>query len=188
VSTDYLALIIAVVGVLGTLTSALVTQTLSLRSKRLEIDEQRRLRMEQHDEEQERTEFKDRRDSCIALNMEARRYRQALKNCLFEGVDKRGAELEEARLAFTSRYGEAQMILSDMILKVASHASWRLAEAYGQIKGSQPPGSPPIGPLDREKIERYLDREVTSALRQLRDVMRRDLGVADRHGAAGTRQ
>jgi hypothetical protein len=186
VSTDYLALLIAVVGVLGTLTSALVTQTLSLRSKRLEIDEQRRLRMEQHDEEQERTEFKDRRDSCIALNMEARRYRQALKNCLFEGVDKRGAELEEARLAFTSRYGEAQMILSDMILEVASRASWRLAEAYGQIKGSQRPGSPPIGPLDREKMERYLDREVTAALRELRDAMRRDLGVADRHGAAGT--
>jgi hypothetical protein len=52
------------------------------------------------DEERQRTEFKDRRDSCIALNMEGRRFRQALKNCLFEGVDKRGVELDEARQAF----------------------------------------------------------------------------------------
>jgi hypothetical protein len=183
-STEVLALVIAIVGVLGTLTSALLTQTLSLRAKRLEIDEQRRQRLEQRDEERERTEFKDRRDSCIALNMEGRRFRQALKNCLFEGVDKRGAELDEARQAFTSRYGEAQMILSDTVLNVAKAATGRLAEAYGKVKGSQQPGSPPFGPSDRKKLESFLDREVASALRQLRGTMRRDLGVADPDEAA----
>jgi hypothetical protein len=185
-STEFLALVIAIVGVLGTLTSALLTQTLSLRAKRFEIDEQRQQRVEQRDEERHRTEFKDRRDSCIALNMAGRHFRQALKNCLFEGVDKRGAELEEARQAFTSRYGEAQMILSGTVLKVASVASLRLAEAYGKVKGSQPPGSPPIGPSDREKLERFLDREVASVLRQLRHTMRRDLGVTGRDEVAGT--
>jgi hypothetical protein len=178
-STAVLALVVAIVGVVGTLASALLTQTLSLRAKRLEIDEQRRQRLEQRDEESQRTEFKDRRDSCIALNMEGRRFRQALKNCLFEGVDKRGAELDEARQAYTSRYGEAQMILSDAVLKVAKVATGRLAEAYGKVKGSQQPGCPPIGLSDREKLERFLDREVASALRQLRQAMRSDLGVAD---------
>ena len=185
-STGVLALVVAIVGVVGTLASALLTQAFSLRAKRLEIDEQRRQRLEQRDEERQRTEFKDRRDSCIALNMEGRRFRQALKNCLFEGVDKRGAELEEARQAFTSRYGEAQMILSDTVLKVAKYATGRLAEAYGKVKGIQQPGSPPIGPSDREKLERFLDREVASALRQLRHAMRRDLGVGDPDEAVGT--
>jgi Flp pilus assembly protein TadB len=178
-STEVLALVVAIVGVLGTLASALLTQTLSLRSKRLEIDEQRQLRIEERDEEQKRTEFKDRRDSCIALNMAARNFRQALKNCLFEGVDKRGVELEEARQAFTSRYGEAQMILSDTVLKVASTASGRLAEAYGKVKASQQPGVPPLGASEREKVENFLDHEVGPVLRQLRQVMRSDLGVTD---------
>ena len=178
-STAVLALVVAIVGVLGTLASALLTQALSLRAKRLEIDAQRQQRLEDRHEERRRTGFTDRRDSCIALNMEGRRFRQALKNCLFEGVDKRGAELEEARQAFTRRYGEAQMILSDTVLKVAGTATGRLAEAYGKVKASQQPGSPQIGPSDREELERFLDREVASALRQLRQAMRRDLGVSD---------
>jgi hypothetical protein len=116
-STEVLALVIAIVGVLGTLASALLTQMLSMRTKRLEIDEQRQQRYEQRDEERARTDYRDRRDSCIALNMAARRFRQALKNSLFEGAEVKGGEFEQARQEFTSRYGEAQMILSDTVLK-----------------------------------------------------------------------
>ena len=177
-STQVLALVVAIAGVLGTLASALLSQTLSLRAKRLEIDEQRQQRLEQRDEERRRTEFKDRRDSCIALNMAARSFRVALKNCLFEGAD-RGAELEVARQEFTSRYGEAQMILSDAVLKVAGVASGRLADWYGKVKAIQQPESPPIGQSDREKLEAVLDREIRLVLLQLRLAMRRDLGVAD---------
>jgi hypothetical protein len=178
-SAEVLALVIAIVGVLGTLASALLTQTLSLRAKRLEIDEQRRQRLEQRNEERQRRDFKDRRDSCTALNMEGRRFRQALKNYLFEGEEKRGAELDAARQAFTNRYGEAQMILSDTVLKFAGVASGRLAEAYGKVKATQQSGSVQIWPSDRERLESFLNREVASSLRQLRYAMRRDLGVAD---------
>jgi hypothetical protein len=116
--------------------------------------------------------------------MAGRHFRQALKNCLFEGTDKRGAELEEARKEFTSRYGEAQMILPDKVLKAAKIATGRLAGAYGKVRAVQQSGSPPIGGSDREKLERFLDREVASALRSLREDMRRDLGVADTDEAA----
>jgi hypothetical protein len=177
-STDVLALAIAIVGVLGTLTSALLTQTLSLRAKRLEIDEQRRRQIEQRDEERLRKAFEDRRAACIALNMEGRRFRQALKNYLFEGEDIRGAELEQARQEFTSRYGEAQMILSDTVLKVAGIATGRLAEAYGKVKVAHQSGSAQFTVADRERVEKFLDQEVASALRQLRHDMRRDLGVS----------
>lgn len=178
-STGVLALIVAIVGVVGTLASALLTQTLSLRAKRVEVEEQRQQRLDDRDEERRRTEFKDRRDSCIALNMAARRFRQALKNCLFEGVGEKGSELEAARQEFTSRYGEAQMILPDAVLHVASAASGRLAEAYGKVKATQQLGSPRLAAAERDKLENFLDHEVGSVLRQLRHSMRRDLGVTD---------
>jgi hypothetical protein len=178
-SAEILALIVAIVGVTGTLASALLTQALSLRAKRLEINEHRQQRLEERDEERWRTQFKDRRDSCIALNTAARRLFRALKNCLFEGVDERGGELEQARHEFTSRYGEAQMILPDTVLDVASTASGRLAEAYGKVKASQQLGGPQLGISEREKLENFLDLEVGSVLLQLRQSMRKDLGITD---------
>ena len=173
-----LALVVAIVGVVGTLASTLLTQMLSLRSKRLEADDQQQQRLEERVEERRRTEYRDRRDCCIAMNMAGRRFRQALKNCLFEGGEKAG-ELEQARQEFTSRYGEAQMILSDAVLKAASAANGSLAEAYGKVKSSQQPGGRPLGVSEREKLENFLDKEVGSSLRHLRHTMRRDLGVVD---------
>lgn len=180
-SATVLALIVAVVGVLGTLTSAAVTQVLSLHAKRVELEEKRQQRRDELTEEQRRTEYMDRRDSCIAVNMAARRFRQALKNCLFEGTNEKADELEQARQEFTSRYGEAQMILPDAVLKEASIASGSLAEAYGKVKAIRwRPGGNGLSAAEREKIERLLDEGVGSALRQLRHAMRVDLGVADR--------
>jgi hypothetical protein len=178
-SAEVFALIVAVVGVAGTLASALLTQTLSLRAKRTELDEQRRQRFEERDETRRRTEFKDRRDSCVALNMAARRFRQALKNCVFEGIEEKGSELEEARQEFTSRYGEAQMILSDAILNLASAANGQLAQAYGKVKAGRQPGATQLAASEQQELVKFLDHEVQSALRELRGAMRRDLGVAD---------
>jgi hypothetical protein len=121
----------------------------------------------------------DRRDSCVAVNMAARRFRQALKNCLFDGMNEKADELEQARQDFTSRYGEAQMILSDAVLKAASTANGCLAEAYGKVKATRRPGDRRLEAADRQKLENFLDQEVGSALKQLRHAMRVDLGVAD---------
>ena len=87
-SGNVLALTVAIVGVVGTLASALLAQLFSLRLKRVELDERQQLRAGEQAEERRRTEHMDRRDSCIAVNMAARRFRQALKNCLFDGMDE----------------------------------------------------------------------------------------------------
>jgi hypothetical protein len=177
VSTDVIALVVAVVGVGGTLTSSVLSQQLAMRARKQENEAQRQQRLDERDEERLRTAFKDRRDICIALNTSARDFRQALKNCLFEGLDEKGAELEQARQAFTRRYGEAQMILSETVLKSASTASGYLADAYGVLKKAT---AGPIDKDEREKLESYLDHAVRRALRDLREVMRLDLGVTDR--------
>ncbi|MGH3211077.1 MAG: hypothetical protein ACRDNO_25295 [Trebonia sp.] len=178
-STNVLALIVAIVGVTGTLASALLTQLFSLRLKRVELDERQQQHLEQQGEERRRAEYINRRNSCIAVNMAGRHFRQALKNCLFDGTDEKADELEQARQDFTSRYGEAQMILSDAVLRAASTANGCLADAYGKVKASRRPGDHRLGAADREQLEKFLDQEVGPALKLLRHAMRIDLGVAD---------
>jgi hypothetical protein len=178
-SAGVLALIVAIVGVVGTLASSLLTQVLSLRAKGTELGEMRQQRLEERAEERRRAEYRDRRDSCVAVNMRARRFRQALKNYLFEGTDEKADELEQARQEYTSRYGEAQMILSDAVLKEASVANGCLADAYGIVKASRQPGEHRFGAAERAELENWLDETVGSALKQLRHAMRVDLGVAD---------
>ena len=70
--SDNVALAVAIVGVVGTLTAAVLTQQLAMRAQRDERREERK-------EERWRSVFNDRRDSCVALNAEARRFEQALR-------------------------------------------------------------------------------------------------------------
>ena len=72
-SNSVLTLIVAIVGVFGTLAAAVLSQVLTMRSQR-----------DQRHEEWWRTTLKDRRDTCVALSAEVRRFQQVLRSCLFE--------------------------------------------------------------------------------------------------------
>jgi hypothetical protein len=165
-SNDVLPLIVAIVGVLGTLTAAVLTQVLTIRAQR----NQRR-------EEWWRTMFKDRRDTCVALSAEARRFEQALRSCLLENRDCRSAEFEQAWQTLTSRYSEAQIILPKAAVDAAGNAWGELRYAYDKIVEASPPtGSGPIEPATREKLQQRLDTKVIWAIRQMRKAMREALG------------
>lgn len=168
-------LLVAVAGVLGTLTSPILTQRLTLRAKQQEIDAMQQQRFEERAEERCRTAFKDRRECCIAPNTAARGFRQALKNCLFEDYDEDRTELEQARRLFTSRYGEAQIILSDTIMNAATPVYDTLAEAYGGVRAIGTPLIIDKKQPERERLMSYLDNEVDTAIRELRNTMRSDL-------------
>ena len=70
-SVNLTALLVAVAGVLGTLTSPILIQRLTLRAKQQEIDALKQQRSEERAEEQRRMAFKEGRDCCIALNTAA---------------------------------------------------------------------------------------------------------------------
>ena len=111
-SNSVLALIVAVVGVLGTLTASVLTQILTMRAQR----QQRR-------EEWWHTTLKDRRrDTCVALSAEIRRFQQALRSCLVENRDVRSPEIDQVWQDLTSRYSEAQIILPNAVVKAAGPA------------------------------------------------------------------
>ena len=137
-------------------------------------------RFEERTEERWRTTLKDRRECCIALNTAARGFRQALKNCLFEGYDEERTELEQARRLFTSRYGEAQIILSDTIVNEAIRVYHTLAEAYGGVRAIGTPLVINKKLAERERLMGYLDDEVHSAIQELRKTMRSDLDAIEK--------
>lgn len=178
-SINLTALLVAVAGVLGTLTSPILTQRLTLRAKQQEIDALKQQRLEERTEERRRTAFKEGRDCCIALNTTARGFRQALKNCLFEGYDVDRTELEQARRLFTSRYGEAQIILSDAVMDAAKSVWDTLATAYGRVRAIGTQLALPERQTERERLMSYLDEEVDNAIHELRRIMRSDLGITE---------
>ena len=179
-SSNVTALLVAVAGVLGTLTSPILTQRFTLRTKQQEIDALKQQRSEERAEEQRRAAFKEGRDSCIALNTTARGFRQALKNCLFEGYDLERTELEQARRLFTGRYGEAQIILSDTVMDAAIPVWDTLAVAYGRVRAIGTELALPENQAERDKVMSYLDEEVENAIQELRRTMRSDLGITSR--------
>jgi hypothetical protein len=151
--------IVAIVGVVGTLTAATLTQLFAMRTQR----DQRR-------EESWRTMLQERRDSCVALGVETRRFQQTLRSSLVKDRDSKSAELEQAWQAFISCYSEARIILPQNVVTAASAAFAKLRYAY-EMAGASP------SPYEREKLRhRVDDGDVMEAIRKLREASREALG------------
>lgn len=179
-NSNVTALVVAVVGVAGTLFAALLTQRSYMRSKKLELSDQQK----QREAEQLRVNLKERRDVYIGLNAAARGYRRAMKNYLFEYTDQTKADLDRAWQEFNHCYAEEQLIAHAEVLKVAHSASTELAEAFGRIKkfDAQRQRGVLAGSGDQDEHEALiamLDGSVAEVLRLLRRVMREDLGVTE---------
>jgi hypothetical protein len=167
VSNNLVALIVAIVGVLGTLTAAVLTQFFTLRSQR----EQRR-------EEIWSTALKERRDSCIALSVEARRFQQALRSYLSTSQINGIADVEEDWQSFVSCYSEARVILPKTVTRPAANAFGSLKSAYESVlEANTATGSAGMESSEREELIRRIDKgSVREAIRKLRDASRDALG------------
>lgn len=167
------ALLAAVVGIVGTLMSALLTQRAADRSRQRELARA--------------GEVWDRRAeaqglwSCyVALNTSGRHYLAALTDQLC--ALGREAELPSARQRLTAArdqhrevYAEAQMRLPDRVLDHAGAVSHGLGAVFGMVRrlddGLQRPGD--SSEAAHEEIEALWAR-----LREMRREMRADLGVS----------
>ncbi|CAM5234071.1 hypothetical protein STENM36S_07555 [Streptomyces tendae] len=186
------ALAVAVVGVIGTLGAALLTQSRADRLKRHELDMTARQQREDraHAEEVRRQEARstarreliDLRRTCyIALNTTARQYQTAQIN-LVHALRARDeseisvcvGQLEERRLALRDSYAEAQMIVPAAVLSDARAANQQLNSTYGLLKRLVAGGRPGDEALDALEIETEMSWALLS---DLRAAMRHDLGV-----------
>ncbi|MGC9498001.1 hypothetical protein [Streptomyces sp. WG7] len=190
---SWAGLLIAVVGVAGTLGAALLTQNRADRTKRMELQAAAEQRREEHAHAEEmlraeqarqrQLESLERRRACyIALNTSARQYLTAMTNYLHalqrgEDADSRLADLEAGRLAYRDSYAESQMIAPEDVLRASSTAKKRLNAAYGKLRkyGSAPSDHT----AELANLEGEFHEEVWPYLGELKQSMRTDLGVDD---------
>lgn len=166
------SVVIAVVGVAGTLGGAILTQRGSERVKRREIE-----LLRGHEEIREHLLL--RRTCYMELNRDARQLTTALNKHLHVMRERTVEEadrvaLDEARDAQRDRYSEAQMIAPEAVLALASEANHALTRLYGQVKRLER-GEP--GPGETMESAAQAQRDVWDHLRAMRHAMREDLGV-----------
>ncbi|MFF0169923.1 hypothetical protein [Streptomyces prasinus] len=186
-------LVVAVVGVVGTLGAALLTQNRADRTKRLELQaaaeqrqEERRhaetLLQTEQAQARRRENLEMRRRCYIGLNTASRQFLTAMTNYLHalrhgvdEDVDASLAQLETSRAAYRDSYSEAQMIVPRPVLDASGVAKTRLNTAYGKIKQLGPSLSGRVAEL--QALEDELHQKVWPYVGEQKGAMRADLGV-----------
>ncbi|WP_237532309.1 hypothetical protein [Streptomyces sp. SID8352] len=172
------ALVVAVVGVIGTLLSALLTQRAAERSRRREQERAERVR-------ERAREIEERRDCYVALNAASRQYLAALTDQLHalgrpEDTEAVRPRLTEARDLHRDVYAEAQMRLPEPVLVPAGEVAHALGALYGRLRRLDD-GTPRHGDA-LDAVPGEIDA-LWESLRELRRAMRRDLGAPGEPGA-----
>ncbi len=130
-STGVIALLVAVVGVTGTLLAPITTAWVSSRSRRQEFELQQRSDQTQRHIDDVQANLERRRDIYVALNSGARRYRFRMMEDLYalrSGADADPAT-EVVRVEFQDTYAQAQMLVPDEVLRCCQTVRVALAEA-----------------------------------------------------------
>ncbi|MFG2619304.1 hypothetical protein ACGFXC_17015 [Streptomyces sp. NPDC048507] len=166
------AMVIAIVGVTGTLGGALLTQRGAERAKRREIELVR-------GHAEARDDLALRRGCYAALNRDARQFTTALNHHLHV-LRERSAEeadreaLDAAKSAHRDSYSEAQMIAPDAVLECAAAVNRALNSVYGQVKGLE--RDAPVAGEAMVAASRA-QHGIWEQTRAMRAAMRADLGV-----------
>ncbi|MFJ6578506.1 hypothetical protein ACIQMY_21365 [Streptomyces sp. NPDC091368] len=187
------ALLIAVVGVAGTLGAALLTQNRADRTKRMELqaaadqrredrDHAERLRQAELDRQRASESLERRRACYITLNTAARQFVTAMTNhihALRRGEDATASleRLEDCRAAYRDSYAEAQMIVPTAVARASSDAKDRMNEAYGMLRKYT--ADPAAYAAELAALGPALHADVWPYLGRLKGAMRADLGIAD---------
>ncbi|TRV81429.1 hypothetical protein FKN01_02930 [Streptomyces sp. 130] len=173
------ALVVAVVGVAGTLVSGVLAHRGALRAKTVELDRAERLRREELLADERREALAARRASYAVFNQRLRQFHSVLSKDYFalaagEARPGQGLEREEPRRVLRDVYAEAQMVISDDVLTVAGGVVHQLHRIHALL-GQHEQGGAADEPLEdvRQRLER-----ASEGLYEVRQTMRRDLGVS----------
>jgi hypothetical protein len=187
-SADVTTVVVAILGVVGTLSSPLLTQWVGNRAKQQEFELEAQRRQEDRHEDSRRTVLQERRTIYAQLNTAARQYEQAIYEYLrviseVPLTPQQQAELTEARESFRELYSDAQMIIPDKVMAAAMDVSAGLGKAYGRAKRLERrlSGDRAAGNLEDtiEAARTYCHDDVYRLIINLRGLMRQDLGVSE---------
>jgi len=179
-SSSTSALIIAVVGVLGTLASGVLAHRSAIRSKSMELDHAERQRREEQAVASQQEVVNERKASYTALNQHLRQFHQALwRYCLTleagQTDPQRSQDCDEPRRELRDTYAEAQMVVPDDVLTVGGDLVHQLNRIHTLLTQHEQQATVDE-PL--EDVKQRLER-ASESLYEVRQTMRRDLGITE---------
>ncbi|MFI6640330.1 hypothetical protein [Streptomyces sp. NPDC050504] len=193
-STGMVALLVAAVGVAGTLLAPLTTAWVGARSRLQEFELQQRVEAARRQEEALAADLERRRQAYLALNSSARLWRILLMEdvrALRAGGSGHAQATEEARSAFHGDFAQAQMLVPDDVLDAATRVRIALADARKRLDllGEGGAGGAGVGAGasggsggsggSEEAWEELYDRvmRIWDVITTMQAAMRKDLGV-----------
>ncbi|MEV5574853.1 hypothetical protein AB0L06_32865 [Spirillospora sp. NPDC052269] len=170
-------------GVVGTLSSALLSQRLSQSSKLKELEHQERMRGEERAAEDEQRRLVELRTCLVNLNAADRQYRDAMlayAHSLREddATEAEKEEVAEARRAQRDARAEAQLLASERILDAERTVSRGLQIAYGLLKKVERGRASSVRDEQLAQLFQSL-AGVMDGLTHMRGIMRQELGIVD---------
>ncbi|MGW7352598.1 hypothetical protein [Streptomyces sp. NPDC054784] len=174
------ALVVAVVGVLGTLVSGVLAHRGALRSKAMELDHAERIRREERVTEERRESVNDRRAAYTSLNHQLRQFHQVLfhhHQALEAGQadPDRTRAREESRHSLRGVYAEAQMVVPDDVLLAGGGLVHQLHRIHVLLAQHEQQAAADESLHDiKERLER-----ASEGLYETRQTMRRSLGISE---------
>ncbi|MFE6178227.1 hypothetical protein [Streptomyces sp. NPDC056464] len=180
-SSTVVPLVIAFLGIVGTLVSGLMTQRLAEKVKSRELSHAEGQRAEERQYETEREAAGALRACYVVLNTASLDYHSELNHfwhALHAGrvTDDLRSRLDDARRGHRARYSEAQMRVPDDVLATVDKVHRGLNRMYGVLKrldgGFQPHGDGESLDQVHTQIMAFWDQ-----LSEMRRIMRRSIGV-----------
>jgi hypothetical protein len=175
------SILIAAVGVIGTLVSPIISQRLASRAKRDDLEIERSHRLDERQQEQRQLALANKRACYIAMVTTSRRYRIEIINYLDKirraTLDAAARdELENARRPYIESNAEAQLTATLSVLNTIEAVTDGLSKAYRATKHLEDGEPEPGGSF--EEMEAFLV-EIWDRWKYMREAMRQDLGVED---------
>ncbi|MEV8062326.1 hypothetical protein AB0P37_39400 [Streptomyces antimycoticus] len=173
------SLLAAVAGVVGTLLSPVLAQRSMARTALATAEAEQQARREEREESARIASLEEKRQAYATLNSLARVARNVMKDSVryyHERGEVAAEDLElvtNARLAYQECYDNAQMILPDHILPLASRLNGSLAKGFHLIKSLATQGTP-----TPEEIRDHCEGPILQMVTEMRTAMRKDLGVS----------
>ncbi|MET7610376.1 hypothetical protein ABZX97_04615 [Streptomyces seoulensis] len=173
-------MIIAVVGVGGTLASAVVTQVLAHRAELRRLKEERGIRLAEQQATADRHKIDQLQNCYVQLNAHDRHYRDVMLAFAYTlksgSVEAETVEVNDARRAQRDTRAEAQLVASDEVLKLESRVNDRLTTAYRYLMKAAVESDSPARRARLNQVIDLLD-SIIPQQGHIRELMRFEVGT-----------
>lgn len=183
-SNTVVPLVIAFLGIVGTLVSGLMTQRLAEKVKARELDRSERQRADERQYETKRVTEEALRACYVMLTTASLDYHSELNNFWYalrddSVTDDQRSRLDDARREHRARYSDAEMRVPDDVLTTVDEVYRGLNRMYGVLKRLDA-GIPPH--REGESLEQVHTQIVAfwDQLSEMRRIMRWSIGVPAR--------